>query len=280
MNTSLENSAVVMITYNSAQIVSNALSNVTGNKVYVLDNASTDCSRDIILEKFPWVKLLTQGINIGFGRGANSAFNEISKPYALLLNPDVDVDPKHLSSLEKLASQAGDNWLYIAPNSGHVVTEIDEPAPEGLKSITHATGCALLFNLENFLKLGGFDENIFLYYEEMDLSSRAHQAGMKMYYAEDIHVTHHSKQSSAPSQALDDLRNWHFQWSSLYYKRKHGLWKAYAASLFEYLALGWAKKLFAPPEKKRKVSMKVQATLAHLKGQPAFNVNGTPFIPD
>lgn len=275
----MNDTTLVFITHNSAHLAEKICRDATQLPTIFIDNASTDGTVAAIRPHADNNLLIESSQNNGYGKAANLAFGRLTCSFCLLANPDVDIQRNEIERLINTTTLLPHNWLYIAPNSGHVVTEIDEPAPEGLKSITHATGCALLFNLDNFRKLGGFDENIFLYYEEMDLSLRAKQAGMKMYYAENIHFAHDSKQSSAPSRALDDLRNWHFQWSSLYYKRKHRLWKSYFSSLFEYLVLGWAKKLFSSPEKKRKTTVKVRATLAHILGRQAFNSDGTPYQP-
>ncbi|MBT8149999.1 MAG: glycosyltransferase family 2 protein, partial [Gammaproteobacteria bacterium] len=168
---------IVIITHNSGHIIRGALSALKQSQVLVFDNASKDDTRLICKNELSNVQLIESPTNLGYGRAANKAFNKVGSKYALLLNPDVEIDHDALRALVARADKLQSNWLYIAPNTGHTVTEIDvEKQEPGLKRITDATGCALLINLENFRKLGGFDHNIFLYYEEMDLSERARNA--------------------------------------------------------------------------------------------------------
>ncbi|NNL56289.1 MAG: hypothetical protein HKO71_00930 [Pseudomonadales bacterium] len=137
-----------------------------------------------------------------------------------------------------------------------------------------------MFNLQVFRQLNGFDENIFLYYEEMDLSVRADEHGIKMYYAENIFFPHNSKQSVAESETLDKIRNWHFQWSSLYYKKKHRLWIPLIESILVSLLVSPFKQFAADKYGAEKYRLKRRATLDFLRGKKAFFRNGEPFIPD
>jgi len=279
MSDKLPLGTTVYITYNSAHLVDAIFANTRPSDVLIYDNASKDGTAEYIRKRYPNAKLITSDVNKGYGRAANAAFEQVSTPYALLLNPDVNFTANRLTELLKVSATLDSNWLYIAPNTGHIVTEIDQPAPIALKEISHATGCALLVNIENFKKLGGFDANIFLYYEEMDLSVRALNAGYKMYYAEDIHIPHNSKQSSVPSEELDNLRNWHFQWSSLYYKRKHKLHGSYWSSIFKNLISSHIKQLFCSAKKQRAIRQKRAATIAFLKKKKAFLIDGQPYSP-
>jgi GT2 family glycosyltransferase len=273
------NTTIVVVTYNSAHLVGAIFGQLDIAPTLIFDNASVDDTVQIAQKNFPQATIIASPSNIGYGQAANMAFEKLETPYALLLNPDVEISLAQYQRLLAIPEQLDNNWLFIAPDTGNIIDATGEAAPNGLISVTHATGCALLFNLENFHKLGGFDPAIFLYYEEMDLCKRALAAGFKMYVAKNIAVIHNIKQSSAPSQSLDNLRNWHFQWSSLYYKRKHQLHRKYYMSLFKNLIASFPKQLISKKGKREKIRQKRAATIAFLCGETAFNENGEPFRP-
>ena len=85
------------------------------------------------------------------------------------------------------------------------------------------TGCALLFNMNSLKKIGYFDENIFLYYEEHDLYYRCLKAGLNIYLIDEAKFTHHgtSSVSSDYNYEIYINRNWHYCWSKFYYFKKN-----------------------------------------------------------
>lgn len=270
----------VLVTHNSAKIIGRALEKLVGFNTIVYDNASEDDTL-AICGAFPEnVTVIKGDTNVGYGRAANRSFSQVPGRFAVLLNPDVGLSRCQILELEKQIEAAENDWLYIAPNTGHVVTKLDIATANGLQSIERATGCALLFDLDAFRQLGGFDENIFLYYEEMDLSVRAQKAGLNMYYAESVSFPHHSKSSVAESESLEAIRDWHFQWSSLYYKRKHQLWAHFLEGVFVNIFISPFKQIFATPERAQRYKIKRKATFDFLKGKNAFLQNGDPYIPE
>jgi hypothetical protein len=87
----------VIVNYNSADYLAARLDALAGSaqppaEVIVVDNASTDNSL-AILRDYPWVRLLVQPENRGFSGGANAGLAAVETEYALVMNPDVEVDP-------------------------------------------------------------------------------------------------------------------------------------------------------------------------------------------
>jgi N-acetylglucosaminyl-diphospho-decaprenol L-rhamnosyltransferase len=275
----MNQTTIIFVTYNSSHLLSSVLPQLNGYKTLVFDNNSVDDTVHRCQQESPNTEIIANKINIGYGRAANAAIKHINTPYAFLVNPDVSINTEQLDALEDSIKKIEGDWFYIAPNTGHAVADIVAPPTDNMKRISHATGCALLFNVEKFLSLGGFDENIFLYYEEMDLSMRAKNEGLEMYYAENIEFPHNSKQSVAYSDDLETLRNWHFQWSSLYYKKKHALWGRLIEGLFKNLILSLARQAFSNKKNSAKYQVKRKATQAFIQGKKAFSKDGQPFNP-
>src|ERR1700691_315636 len=83
-----------------------------GMEVFVVDNASTDGSVEMIESKFPWVKLIKSSETLGFSRGNNVAIRQCQGRYVALVNPDVSVSPGCLDALA--------DFLDKNPNAGNV----------------------------------------------------------------------------------------------------------------------------------------------------------------
>ena len=108
------------------------------------------------------------------------------------------------------------------------------------------TGCALFFNMEIIKKIGFFDQNIFLYYEENDLYLRCLKQNKPIYLIDDAKIDHLGNSSSDKKfkHEIEVNRNWHLMWSTFYFHKKHyGLIKAYEKTLFKFFS-AVAKFLF------------------------------------
>lgn len=272
---------LVFVTHNSSALLEDMFRELDGYTVLVYDNASSDDTVSQLQKNHPQIRLHSSQINSGYGRAANKAFRQIETPYALLINPDVKVRRDQLEALINTITLFADDWLFVAPNTGPApqayITEPCDPLPR----IRFATGCALLINLANHWSLDGFDENIFLFYEETDLCERAIKQQLKMYYAEAIHFPHASGQSVTPSPQLDTLKRWHYHWSYLYFCKKHGQWLGLISTILKNLFIYPAKLFYVDKhsEKAKIYRTRRMATLAFISGHKAFTDNDSPFIP-
>ena len=101
------------------------------------------------------------------------------------------------------------------------------------------TGCALFFNMNAMKKIGYFDENIFLYYEENDLYLRSLKKNYKIYLIEEAKIKHAGNQSTdlIQKEEIEINRNWHLMWSTFYFHKKHfGLITAYKKTFFKLIS--------------------------------------------
>ena len=81
----------------------------------------------------------------------------------------------------------------------------------------------MFLNMSKFLNIGFFDENFFLYLEEIDLCKRTKKANEKIYIDENIKIFHYGGKSvnQAFSHEIELTRNWHWMWSFFYFNKKH-----------------------------------------------------------
>ncbi|MEO7335111.1 MAG: glycosyltransferase, partial [Caldimonas sp.] len=127
----------VIVTFQSAGTISRALAGALRCReaglmeTVVVDNGSTDATRDILERDAAWVRVILSGRNNGFGRGCNIGLAQVGTPYTLFLNPDAVVEPDALRSLL--------GFLEDRPCAGIVGPAIAEGEP-GVEGILQVTG--------------------------------------------------------------------------------------------------------------------------------------------
>ena len=94
---------VIVINYNGRPFLDELLQTLGSFETLLIDNASSDGSLPYLRERFPWVQLLPQPVNLGFSRAANRGADRSTAPYLAFLNPDVKLEPSWLEELVAVA---------------------------------------------------------------------------------------------------------------------------------------------------------------------------------
>tara|TARA_B100001758_G_C18388286_1_gene601397 strand:- start:422 stop:1444 length:1023 start_codon:yes stop_codon:yes gene_type:complete len=189
-------------------------------KIIVIDNNSTDNSKNYIKNKFKNIELIEHNKNYGFSEGYNRALKKIKTKYVLLLNNDVlvsknwiqpllsfleknqdfsVVQPKILDLSKKTHFEyAGAAGGFIDYNGipfcrGRIGDKIEKDMGQynSSSAIFWASGACFLINREIFLKVGGFDQNFNMHQEEIDLCWRIQGLGKKIGYCPKSTVFHY-----------------------------------------------------------------------------------------
>jgi N-acetylglucosaminyl-diphospho-decaprenol L-rhamnosyltransferase len=177
--------------------------------VVLADNGSADGSLELVRAEFPEVAVVALGENIGFGPALNRAVAERPADPLILLNNDVECEPRFVEALldrlgEETHSVAGVLTQERAPeliDSAGIVADRTlmgfdylhgEPlaAAAGAADPLGPTGGAALYRHAAFTAVGGFDERIFLYYEDLDLALRMAAAGARCRLAAEARALH------------------------------------------------------------------------------------------
>lgn len=203
---SAEPSVVVLVlNWNGRQHLEACLPSLLGTghrnlSVVVLDNGSTDGSREWVRRTVPQVELRELGRNLGFAAGNNIGMREAldrGADYVALLNNDTRVDPEWLGALVEAAESAPDiavcqarqrTWdggqeirFRFIPEWCEAQPELVPVVPPGPPAATaFAGGCAMLIRCDALRRIGLFDERYFMYVEDADLSLRAWIAGYRV----------------------------------------------------------------------------------------------------
>ena len=97
--------SVIVVNYNTKKLLQNCLKSVfdkvknIGFEVWVVDNASSDGSVEMVKKEFPEVKIITNEKNLGFAKANNQAIKKVEGKYIFLLNPDTVILDKNLEKL-------------------------------------------------------------------------------------------------------------------------------------------------------------------------------------
>lgn len=209
-------------------------------EIIIVDNASDDGSVEFLKDKFPQVKLIANKKNLGFGKANNIGLTEAKGDFLLLLNPDTIVAEDTLDEMLRffsVNSKAGLAGCKILNPDGSLQLACRRGFPGPWTSFTKVTGLSTLFpknkifakyNLtyldenqtyevdaisgsfmmmrrEVYEKVGGFDEQFFMYGEDLDLCYRIQKAGFKVFYVHSTQIIHYKGESTKRS-SLDETK--------------------------------------------------------------------------
>tara|TARA_B110001469_G_scaffold66867_1_gene63850 strand:- start:4476 stop:5309 length:834 start_codon:yes stop_codon:yes gene_type:complete len=265
---------IITVSYNSQKILTQCLAPLIESGKYpviIIDNASPDDSESVLKHRFPRAKTIALKQNIGYGRAANVGLEMVETPYALLINPDLKAGVEDIQQLLNHALTDSSQTAIWGPASEK--KDNTGASPQAVKWIS---GCAMLFEMDKLRKIGLFDENIFLFFEETDLCERAQAMGFTVKQCNDVYFEHLLGQASTPSPTIEQLKNWHFGWSSAYFHAKHKLLSKKTnptRRLFTYRR----KSIFNLNSTSRiKYKNRANGIRAFLNGEKAFDRQGLP----
>jgi N-acetylglucosaminyl-diphospho-decaprenol L-rhamnosyltransferase len=219
-------------------------------EIILVDNASTDGSAEMVRQDFPQVQIVANAENVGFVRANNQAIARCQGRYILLLNSDTQVLPRSLDKTVQFMDEhptvgiAGIRLLnpdgsfqasytpfptlwrefLILSGLGRLLIRSTFPSygpqtKKGAQRIKgYMEGAYLMTRREAVEQIGGLDERIFMYAEDVDWCYRFHQAGWEVWYLPQVSIIHHGGQSSKKRRGRMEAELYR---SRVYFFRKH-----------------------------------------------------------
>jgi GT2 family glycosyltransferase len=212
--------SAVVVNYQGRAFLGDCVASLSDavDEVVVVDNGSSDGSRELVREEFPDVALVELDRNAGFGAAVNAGLRRCGAPWVFLLNNDATVEPGAIAELlavgegdERVGSVAAQMRFRARPdliNSAGIEVDrlgvgsdrlLGRPAERSETDPVEVFGAsagAALLRRSMLDELGGFDERFFLFLEDVDLAWRARMRGWRAMYAPAA-VVHHQHSATA-----------------------------------------------------------------------------------
>lgn len=232
---------IVIVNWNSGTLLKDCLSSIllTDNfefvdKIFVVDNNSSDQSIKI-LDSNPKINLILNQSNFGFAKAANQGFYQSNSPYVLLLNPDSQLCNDTLHESIKFMNSHDDidilgcqlynkegqllpscsrfptplRFLFDGTGLSRLVPKLFTPAllmedwdHKSDRFVDQVMGAFMFIRKNTFEKIGYFDEQFFVYFEDVDFSKKLADAHGKTFFNSSIKATHIGKGTTSNVKAF------------------------------------------------------------------------------
>ena len=233
--TDSSNVSVIIVNFQSENALESLFSSIPENVELIIVNNSSDQKLEY-LKKIKKFKEIKNPENIGFGTACNIGVEEASRDFIFLLNPDTILHKDCIGNLINAVNEFPNASAFTPKILGKKNKEVFKrrsilldkkkwlkKPPNNSSEIPVMNGAAIFLKKENYLKVGGFDENIFLYHEDDDLSLRLKkEIGPLIYYPRAL-ITHQGGYSSSRSPYIGALKGFQMGKSRVYSMRKYNI---------------------------------------------------------
>lgn len=256
--------SIIIVTFNSRADIDACLRSLTegiliDREIVIVDNASTDGTAAHVRERWPGIRLIELGANLGFARASNIGIQQTFGELVLLLNPDTVVPPGAIDRLvtaldgHPVAAAVGPR---IVNDDGHaelsfgrltappaelrqkvlsigstrrvpIIVSIVERMTRHTRYVDWITGACLLTHRADLTAVGGLDERFFLYMEDVDLCASFRARGRRALFAADIEIRHRRGASAVPAASAKIYRRSYLAFCEKHHPRWAPLVRAY-----------------------------------------------------
>jgi len=229
------NVSVIIVSFQSEAALISLFPSIPENVEIIIVNNYPDQNLEK-LKKIKKFKEIKNPENKGFGTACNIGVKEATKDFIFLINPDTILHKDCINNLTNAVAEIPNASAFTPKILGKKNKEefkrrsilLDKKkwlrrAPNKVSEIPVMGGAAIFLKKENYLKVGGFDENIFLYHEDDDLTLRLKgEIGPLIYYPK-AQIFHQGGNSSSRSPYIAALKGFHMGKSRVYSMRKYNV---------------------------------------------------------
>ena len=239
---------IVINTFNSDEKIFLCLDSISPEyKIFIIENSSDSSFKENIEKKYLNVKCYLTGENLGYAKGNNFGLSKVRSKFALILNPDTLLKENTISNFFTSAKKYS-NFAIIAP-AIQEQKDIDEDKYAGIKNlieVDNVKGFGMFLNIQQFKEVGFFDDNFFIYFEEIDLCKRLKRKKKKIYLDPGILIDHigGSSHNASINFEMELSRNWHWMWSTFYFHKKYKGFIFALIKIFPKLISSFLKTIF------------------------------------
>ena len=211
-----EHFTFVITTFHSEKILDECIMYLPKEcKKIVIENSGNSKLKEYIEKKYKNLKCYVMDENLGYGKANNFGINKSNTKYIFIINPDVILRPDKFDEI--IDNLQNKEFSIAAP----IEKNNKIPFTEKIQKVDEVKGFALIIRRDVALATP-FDENIFLYLEEIDLCKRVrdNNGEILLINSEVEHLGGFSHGNKDDFE-MEKSRNWHWMWSSFYYYKKH-----------------------------------------------------------
>lgn len=219
-----ENIAIILVNYNGISDTIECIKSIKNiknenYKIIVVDNNSKNSEAERIEKSFPEIEIIKSNDNLGFSAGNNLGIMYAIKneyEYILLLNNDTIIDPDMINNLLMYSNNktitvpkmyyyydnrriwygGGNINKYTGRAMHNNMNKLDENLVEDVEECSFATGCCMLIHTDIIKKIGGLNEEYFMYCEDTEYSLKALMNGIKIVYVPKAKLWHKVSKST------------------------------------------------------------------------------------
>ena len=195
---------IVINTFNSEDKIFSCINSIGPDyKILIIENSDNNKFKQNIENQYSNAQCTLTGNNLGYAKGNNLGLSKVTTKYALILNPDATLEKNTINNFF-LEEKKKPDFAIFGP------AKQDEKQVDNLRDdlfeVKNLKGFAMFLNLKEFSEIGFFDDNFFIYFEEIDLCRRLKQSNKKIYLDPKIKINHIG--GSSHNQDINFVRNY------------------------------------------------------------------------
>jgi GT2 family glycosyltransferase len=259
-----ELASIIIVTYNHKNYLADCLHSLSlqnyPHEIILVDNGSDDGTIPFVQKNFPYVKVI-KNVNTGYGAGNNTGVAKAVGTYIVILNPDTIVEEDWLENLIEPLKDRNKNLVTTSKilmydglsinTCGNLNHFTGMTFTNGLKenllqynrffSPTGISGACFAMRKEDYVKIGGFDENFFLYNEDSEFSWRLHFYGYSILFVP-TSIVRHDYDLKVPPEKLYHLESGRYKILCKYYTKTDLVQLLPSMLATEFLVFAYAVK--------------------------------------
>ncbi|RED50820.1 glycosyltransferase family 2 protein [Aestuariispira insulae] len=288
---------IVTVTHNGGHVIGDCLQQFrSAENLIVVDNASQDDTLAIVARQTPQARVIRNSKGVGYGNAANQGLAAAKTEFTLMVNPDSIVTPADVAALLDAADRYPEAGI-ISPQHKNADGSLElthdvamfhrrkfpepfdqrseEPAPGGELCAEFISGAVNLIRKTAYQKVGGFDPEIFLYFDDDDICLRMRHAGFSLILVPQAQITHLNGGSVRPSLHYKWEKFWNYGWARLYIENKYrgsgAAWSLGLRHALRFLPKAIGYGLILKKEKALRDMARFAGTIAYLAGAKALD---------
>jgi N-acetylglucosaminyl-diphospho-decaprenol L-rhamnosyltransferase len=214
---------IVINTFNSDEKIYTCLDSINSSfKILIIENSNNIKFKEDIEKKYLNTHCELAGENLGYAKGNNLGLSKVKTQFALILNPDTKIEKNAINNFFQTAVEYND-FAIIGPAIQEKKYFDTSKNIKDIIEVDTVKGFAMFLNINQFKDIGFFDDNFFIYFEEIDLCRRLKKLNKKIYLDPNIIINHAggSSHNRSIDFEMELSRNWHWMWSTFYYHKKY-----------------------------------------------------------